>query len=340
MPFGPGPVGRVGQPGDRLVDDVHQAGRPAARCAAATRPRREPALEPDEQQVDDDRQQDRRDGAEVDLGREAAPVALEDEEAEAAEAIAQDRRDRDQADRRDLARRTPGDDQRDGERQLDRHRRCVAGVAHAVGGLEDVGRHGVEARRRCCARRSAACTGRAGSRPSGSTRPVIGDERGEEGEAGDRVQDVRDADDRPVGRAPADGDDGQRERDHEADRDRDRASAQMCWTSGRRARRGDRRSRPSRCHRPALAHRARRRFAHALARSCRRSRARGPSPASSTTMPAWTSASSSIDSASLSVVRRSSSGDIGTARSLERPLAGTRPVEPADGRSSSSTSSR
>ena len=43
-----------------------------------------------------------------------------------------------------LATRTPGDDERQGERQLDGAQPLAARVAHAVGGLRDVGRDGVE----------------------------------------------------------------------------------------------------------------------------------------------------------------------------------------------------
>ena len=44
-----------------------------------------------------------------------------------------------------------------------------------------------------------------------------------------------DGQDRAVGRAPADGDDGQHERDDEADRRPRSRSAQMCWKVARRS---------------------------------------------------------------------------------------------------------
>ena len=144
-----GPSGAVGRAAAARRDHgVSRAGR--RRAARSTR----------------EREEDRRDRARPGSRSGSAAVALEDEEAEAAEPVAEDPGDRHEADRRDAGEPEPGHDQRHRQRQLDAPAAAARAGSPSVRRLEDVARDRVEARRRCCGRRSAACTGRAGSRRS------------------------------------------------------------------------------------------------------------------------------------------------------------------------------
>ena len=127
------------------------------------RPRRERPLDPDEQEVG------RRTRATTDrtapsrylVGKKRLD-ALGDELAEPAEGVAEDRGHRREADRRDDREPDAGDDQRHGQRQLDPEQPLAAGVAHALGRLEDVGRDGGEPGGECSGTGSAACRSSAG----------------------------------------------------------------------------------------------------------------------------------------------------------------------------------
>ena len=161
--------------------------------------------------------------------------------------------------------------------------------------------------------------------------------------------------DRAVDPRPADGPD----REHEArstkpDASGDGRQDDVLPDRAAGSRRGGRRSSPSGSppsgrRRPTAGRRRRRslrRVARSRAGSCTiavmLSTVTMPrsAPVRSTTMPAWTSASSSIESASLSVVRRSRRGDVGIDQSAARRVPGRErvAVDPADRAVAASTS--
>src|SRR5262245_36362325 len=292
-------------------------------CGSGLVPRRKAALDGDEDEVDDDREDDRGEPAEEDLGREAMAAALEDEEAEAAEAVAEDAGDRHEPDRRDRREADARDDERERERDLDLPEPRARGIARAVGRLEHVARHAVEAGR------DVADEDQQGVQDERDLGGQVGqpgerDEEREEREARDRVEQAGDADDRAVGPAPPDGQKGEPERDDEADRHGDRREIQVLQRPRSEAAGvgGD----PGPVdHGAALASRSEAVGTAAGAVSRMNpaivSAVTVPSsaPVRSTTSPAWTSASRSIERASLSVVRRSRSGDAETASSASMP---------------------
>ena len=93
IPFGAGPVGRIGEPGDRLADDVQPAdsGTPMPRAGApcSRGPRRRGARRSARRRSEVGRRAPAgsRHRADVDLGREEARPAFEDEEAQAAACV-------------------------------------------------------------------------------------------------------------------------------------------------------------------------------------------------------------------------------------------------------------
>ena len=101
-----------------------------------------------------------------------------------------------------------------------------AGVTHPVRGLQDVSGHAVEAEQDVAHQdqQGVADEGDLGRQEADAGE---WDKEGEQGEARDRVQDPRGADDRGGERAPPSDDQRQHEGDEEADRDRSRGHAKV-----------------------------------------------------------------------------------------------------------------
>ena len=138
------PVARVREPGDDLADQVHDRA-----LTFADRRVQGVAIRPmvDHDQVQGDREEHGHDRADVDRGRvpEVEPAQHQLPEA----ALPDDRGDHHEPDRGDRRDPQSGDDQRHRQGQVHPEQAAPPRVAHAIGGLGDVARHRIEARRRC-----------------------------------------------------------------------------------------------------------------------------------------------------------------------------------------------